>query len=48
MICHTDRREIFRLVGDAIFNDWIVEEIQSSELIKASLSYKSEEKILAE
>ena len=34
----TDLREILRLVGDALFNDWIVLEIQSSFLFKASLS----------
>ena len=34
----TNLREILRLVGDALFSDWIVSEIQSSFLFKASLS----------
>jgi hypothetical protein len=34
----TDLREILRLVGDASFSDWIVAEIQSSFLFKASIS----------
>ena len=34
----TDLRQILGPVGDALFSDWIVSEIQSSFLFKASLS----------
>lgn len=42
---HTDLRVILRLVGDAAFNDLMVEEIQPLFVFTASLSYKTKNKI---